>query len=400
MTADALADAGPELPEQPVPLAAALPLQRGAPPPPGPLASVPRLRILHVTEALGGGVVTALQAYVRLTPQFEHLILAHRDNPFYRPNWLDDEVEFLELPAGSKLAQARAVARAVRSVQPDVVHAHSSWAGLYVRALPVSRHRIVYTPHCFAFERTDVGPRARQAFRAAEAALGPRTGHLLGNGRREVELARRLRTVRQRTSLLVTPFHDGGVPADRRMGVPRPRSGGTTVVATTGRAVPQKGIDFFLAVRAVWERSDPPTERVEWRWIGGGEPAAEQRLRDAGVVVTGWLPREEVVHRLRGADVYLHTAEWEAGYPLSLLEAGALDLPLVVRAIASLLDLPLPLAHTPEQAAAQLRGLLDPRARSHAAAATRSWIAELSGTPDHQRLGSLYRAAAAAGARR
>ncbi len=353
-----------------------------------------RLLVLHVTESLGGGVVTALQVYVRLTPQFEHMILAHRDNPYYQPNWLDDEVEFIELPAGSKVAQVRTVARTVRRVQPDVVHAHSSWAGLYVRVLPLPRHRIVYTPHCFAFERTDAGPMARRAFRVAEGALGPRTGHLLGNGRHEVELARRLRTVRWATSLLVTPFHDGGVPADRRIGGPRPRSGGVTVFATTGRAVPQKGVDFFLAVVAAWATSASATDRVEWQWIGGGEPAAEQRLRDAGVVVSGWLPREEVVHRLRGADVYLHTAEWEAGYPLSLLEAGALDLPLVVRAIASLVDCPLPLAHSPEQAAAQLRSLLDEPTRTSAAAATRSWIAELSGTSDRQRLGNLYRAAA------
>jgi glycosyltransferase involved in cell wall biosynthesis len=111
-------------------------------------------------------------------------------------------------------------------------------------------------------------------------------------------------------------------------------------------------------------------------------------------VVSGWLLREEVVHRLRGADAYLHTAEWEAGYPLSLLEAGALDLPLVVRAIPSLVDLPLPLAHSPEQAAAQLRSLLNEPTRTSAVAATRSWIAELSGTPDREQLSSVYRAAA------
>lgn len=371
-----------------------LPVERSQPPRPSTAVDASRLRVLHVTESLGGGVVTALQAYVRLTPQFEHVILAHRDNPYYRPNWLDDEVEFVELPAGSKVAQVRTVARTVRRMQPDVVHAHSSWAGLYVRALPLPRHRIVYTPHCFAFERTDVGPRAQRAFRVAEAALGPRTGHLLGNGRHEVELARRLRTVRWATSLLVTPFYDGGVPADRRIGGPRHRSGGTTVFATTGRAMPQKGVDFFLAVLAAWATSAPATDPVEWQWIGGGEPAAEQRLRDAGVVVSGWLPREEVVHRLRGADVYLHTAAWEAGYPLSLLEAGALDLPLVVRAITSLVDLPLPLAHSPEQAAAQLRNLLDEPTRASSAAATRSWIAELSGTSDRERLGNVYRAAA------
>lgn len=335
------------------------------------------LRVLHVTESLGGGVTTAIQAYVRMTPECEHVIVANRESPYYRRNWLDDEVEFLPLPASGKLSQLAAVARAVRATRPDVVHAHSSWAGVFVRLLPFLRScRIVYTPHCFAFERTDVGGVQRLLFQLAEAVLGVRTGYLLGNGRHEVALARQLRTVRRASSLLVTPWQAEAVPRDRRS-TPRPRqSERPMVVATSGRAVSQKGVDFFLDVVRLWPETAGAHNvgAITWQWLGGGTPEAEQRLARAGVRVSGWLQQQEVVHRLRGVDVYLHTAEWEAGYPLALMEAAALDLPLVVRSIPALQDLPLPLARNPRMAAEQLVGLLDPRRRAEASARTRAVV--------------------------
>jgi glycosyltransferase involved in cell wall biosynthesis len=352
--------------------------------------------VLHVTESLGGGVTTALQSYIRLTPEFDHFIIANRQSPFYRQNWLDDEVTFLELPTEGRLAQTRAISRAFRQVLPDVVHAHSSWAGLYVRLLPsISSSRIVYTPHCFAFERTDVGPLARLVFRVAEFALGIRTEYVLGNGPREVKLAKGLRTVRNVASVLVTPWQSDGMGRDRRSVLRDPEPQRPLIIATTGRAVQQKGVDFFLAIVASWPLLVPEgVTTVEWHWLGGGEPAAERRLRQAGVHVSGWLPQDIVVHRLRGAAIYVHTAEWEAGYPLALMEAAALGLPLVIRSIPALEDLPLPLAHTPWEAAEQVCALLDEKTRVAASEETRKWAQRLQESSGRARLAGIYRAVA------
>jgi glycosyltransferase involved in cell wall biosynthesis len=52
-------------------------------------------------------------------------------------------------------------------------------------------------------------------------------------------------------------------------------------------------------------------------------------LEKSGVEVTGWLPKESGLSVLAGASVYLHTARWE-GFPVSLLEAVAIGVPVVV----------------------------------------------------------------------
>ncbi|XGU19402.1 glycosyltransferase [Rhodococcus sp. 3Y1] len=60
--------------------------------------------------------------------------------------------------------------RMVRRGDFDVLHLHSSLAGL-ARIIPGHRAGIVYTPHCYAFERTDVSPLARVLYKSVERGL-------------------------------------------------------------------------------------------------------------------------------------------------------------------------------------------------------------------------------------
>ncbi|MDN5548346.1 MAG: glycosyltransferase, partial [Rhodococcus sp. (in: high G+C Gram-positive bacteria)] len=58
----------------------------------------------------------------------------------------------------------------VRRGDFDILHLHSSLAGL-ARIIPGHRAGIVYTPHCYAFERTDVSPLARVLYKSVERGL-------------------------------------------------------------------------------------------------------------------------------------------------------------------------------------------------------------------------------------
>ena len=74
---------------------------------------------------------------------------------------------------------------------------------------------------------------------------------------------------------------------------------------------------------------------MRFRWIGDGDEDLREVLEDAGVEVTGWLDRAELRRTLLASDLMLHTATWE-GFPVSVVDAAALDLPVVARAIAPL----------------------------------------------------------------
>ena len=137
-------------------------------------ASAARPVILHVLESYGAGSARAAEGFAAATPEFRHVVLRHRrdgESVDGQAERAFDEV--LDLPA-APLAAMRTIRRTVRRIVPRRIHAHSSYAGAYVRlALPrgVARRAVVYSPHCFAFERQDLPAPARAAFRVVERAL-------------------------------------------------------------------------------------------------------------------------------------------------------------------------------------------------------------------------------------
>lgn len=300
------------------------------------------LRVLHVVEAFGGGVATVVEDYVRSTPEHDHMLLAYRRPDVQTGDALASLVsENLPLPSGLS-GQWREVRRQVRRLRPDIVHAHSSFAGALTRlGLPGRRTSTVYTPHCFAFERRDLSPAVRAAFWASEAVFSFGGRWVAAVSDREAQLARALPG---RPTAFVVPQL---APELTHIASPRPGSSHFKVVAS-GRLLPQKDPAWFTAVTREGRRLMPSST---WTWIGGGTPQQEAAVRASGAAVTGWIPRAACLQELRSADVYLHTAAWE-GAPMSIFEATALGLPVIARRIPALESLGLPaLAEDPATAA-------------------------------------------------
>jgi glycosyltransferase involved in cell wall biosynthesis len=348
------------------------------------------LQVLHVVESLGSGVATALEGYIRNTPGHVHTVLAWRRDGAHTGDALDRlAAAMLSLPPG-RLAQLRAVRRHVAQLRPDVIHAHSSYAGLYVRLLRRPGRSLVYTPHGFSFERRDVSAAFRGVFWLTEALLSLRGACVAAVGPREARLAERLPG---RQLVLYVP----NVADDLQLAKSTPdhRTGetGRLRAAAMGRITAQKSPGFFRSAASLSQKFGLP---IDWVWVGGGDPEDEQALREAGVLVTGWCSRSAALGWLSTADVYVHTAAWE-GAPLSVLEAAALNLPILARRSAALEALGLePLYDTPEAIVAATKALFDERHREHLRARSQRLL-ERHG-PDAQRrmLEHLYAVAAEA----
>jgi glycosyltransferase involved in cell wall biosynthesis len=324
-----------------------------------PPTSSDRPHVLHVVESLSSGVATAIEDYLRSTPGCRHTVLAWRRGEAQTGDRLDVLAsELLPMPPG-RAAQARSVRRHIKRLRPDIVHAHSSYAGLYVRAFTSQPARsLVYTPHGYSFERRDVPRPVRALFWLVEALLSFRGATVAAVSPREARLAAGL-PGRQRVTYLP---HVVGVGQPVGPG-PSPDADGplSLRLAALGRIAPQKDPQFFR--RAVL-LSRPTALPIKWIWIGGGDPSAELALRQAGVHVTGWVSRAEALGWLATADVYVHTATWE-GWPVSLLEAAALGLPCVARRSAALAMLdPELLFDTPQELVELVRSLTDERRRT------------------------------------
>jgi glycosyltransferase involved in cell wall biosynthesis len=332
------------------------------------------MKVLHITEALGGGVQSAIRLYTEATPHLTHFVLGRE-----RANEDTGEltsVSSVQLVPGSKSRFLRTIRQHVRRIDPDVIHLHSSIAGI-ARVSRLGGRPVVYSPHCFAFERTDLPRVARAVIRSIERFLVTRTDCVFGVSPHEVVLAKQLGAG---SALLVPNFVTGGQSYDRQPGV------GTRVIST-GRIGAQKDPAMYAEIA----RRLP---HLQFFWIGDGEPELKARLEGAGVHCLGWCSREDVDRYLRSADLYLHTGAWEAA-PIAVAEAVATGLPVLSRSIESMASLGYSLAgSTPDEIAKTVDEFFrSPELRSSTVSATRQIAEQYEGAKMAETLTKGYRLA-------
>jgi glycosyltransferase involved in cell wall biosynthesis len=211
--------------------------------------------------------------------------------------------------------------RLMNQEQPDVVHLHSSKAGVLGRVaawLSGCRAHVFYSPHGFAFLRQDVSAIKQKLFLWFERLAAMLGGTLVACSKSEADLAEkkvhhpRVHLVENATDLSQVLRSSGG--AD-----------GCIRVLNAGRVCYQKGPWRFSAVAIAC--ADLPAQFV---WMGGGDMACTLLSAHApNLQLTGWLTHAEVVQQLAQADVFLMPSLWE-GMPLALIEAQAAGIPAVV----------------------------------------------------------------------
>lgn len=302
------------------------------------------MRVLHVIEATIGGtrrhVVDAV-AGLNARGVDVSIVAACVREPAFRADLeaLErDGVEVFELPMtrsirpGADLRHLRLLEVHLRHERPDIVHTHSSKAGVLGRLASMSCEigRRVHTPHTFAFLFEDMfGPLKRGVFRALEQHFAGATERSIAVSAGEAETMRdsgvvppdRIRVVPN--GIDPAPWMQAR-PADlAALGVPA----GAPVVVVAGLLNVAKGQD--LAIRAL---AMPGAERVRLLLAGHGELANElqELAREVGVAervhFLGW--RDDVPALFAAADLVCLPSRWE-GMPYVALEAMAAGKPVV-----------------------------------------------------------------------
>jgi hypothetical protein len=159
------------------------------------------LRILHVVEVFGGGVGTVVKTLAeRQAEAGERVAIAHGrcpETPAEVRAFVAEEVELFELPwqrrsIGEQLRARRALRALADEWGPDVVHLHSSFAGMVGSLALPKKVPSVYTPHGYSFTMRDRGVGKRAAFRALERFTASRVDAVGGVSEAEAVDARRV----------------------------------------------------------------------------------------------------------------------------------------------------------------------------------------------------------------
>ncbi len=335
-----------------------------------------RRRVLHVTECYAGGVSKAVDTLVDLAPDVDHHLVWSGDE---EPTHASGYRSLHRMPRAPWAAIAE-VRRAVHRLKPDIVHAHSSWAGVYTRVTRVDAP-VFYEPHCYKFDdMAQPGP-IRYAFRLAEKMLTSRTVKTVVLSPHEEALAHSL------GSKVATHFLPNVASV-----LPTAENGPTgfktdRTVMMIGRLSAQKDPDFFAKMA---RHARDFSARIHFLWVGDGDRSTRHRLEDAGVEVTGWLSKAGLARVLARPALYFHTARYE-GFPLSILDASAFEHPVAARKLPAFDGFGIPSATSPLSSAQLVSRILDGTgAHDAAVTASRNLNEKMSREAQRRALIDLY----------
>lgn len=272
--------------------------------------------ILHIVEAFGGGVVTYLNDLTRgQCNNMYKVYIAYGmryETPANFKQMFDKRITWIEIKNFRKeigmhdYKAYKELKYIQKLLKPDIVHLHSSKAGVIGRLLPESKCTpLFYTPHGFAFLMKNVSPLKRCFYRIVEFACA-KLSHATTIACSEGEY-REARKLDKRATFV----NNGISPKELQPYLGASEKKLPPTVCTIGRILPQKNPAFFNRIAEL-------LPSVRFVWIGDGE--LRHLLTAPNITVTGWTDRNEAMERLAKADVFLLPSLWE-GLPISLLEA-------------------------------------------------------------------------------
>lgn len=273
-------------------------------------------KILFVVESMGGGVFTYMVGLANELSKNYDIYIAYAVRPQtpvdYRDHFnssihlieVKNFTRFISLMKDIKaLFEIKMIAREVR---PDIIHLHSSKAGVIGRmAFNGKNISLFYTPHGYSFLMENYGLAKRTLFKVIEAFCAKCNCTTIscsyGEHQETLKLTKRAAYVNNGINM---------EELDRILETVEVKAHPFTVF-TSGRICYQKNPALFNHIA----ESMPD---VHFLWIGDGELRRE--LKAKNIEVTGWVDRSEALRMSMNADIFLLTSLWE-GLPISLLES-------------------------------------------------------------------------------
>lgn len=274
-------------------------------------------KLLHIVEAMGGGVFTYIVELSNQLVEKYDIYIAYATRPQTPENfrdYFDDRIKLIEVENFSRsvniLSDVKAffeIKNIVKKINPDVVHLHSSKAGALGRwCINGRKIPMFYTPHGFSFLMADQNKLKLKIYKAIEKVCSFRKCTTIACSKGEYIEAKSLNKK--------ATYVNNGInikELEKNIETIQKKNSDNFTVFTLGRICYQKNPELFNSIA----KSMP---NVKFLWIGDGE--LRNKLTSENIEITGWVDRETALKYALSADVFMLTSLWE-GLPISLLEA-------------------------------------------------------------------------------
>ena len=278
-------------------------------------------KILYIVESFGSGVFSFLVDLTNGICNDFDITIAYGVREETLDNFKDyfnDNIKFIKVENFTRninpskdLKALKEIKKIVKEVKPDIVHLHSSKAGVLGRlAVNGNKMKMFYNPHGFSFLKQDDSKLKRVIYWSIEKimAIWNRKCTIIGCSNGEYQEAKKL----NKNAICI----NNGIDIDKldketANFKEKEIDFNHLKICTVGRIGYQKNPSMFNKIAESFPN-------FQFTWIGDGD--LKNELTSPNITITGWKTREEVLKILNEQDVFILPSLWE-GLPISLLEA-------------------------------------------------------------------------------
>ncbi|CAI6082062.1 O-antigen biosynthesis glycosyltransferase WbnH [Paenibacillus sp. JJ-100] len=283
------------------------------------------MKILHIGEYVVGGVATYVNELVSYQRErFDVYVLMSDYNSAKDFDLEPERILRYSYKRHPKhfFSAMRQIHQAIRRIKPDIIHVHSSFAGMLARGLFFFTPRkasVFYCSHGWSF-LMDTKPLHKKAYFMMEKLLEFKTDFIVNISKYEMEQSIRLGMSTGKSRFVYSGLRDRKPNKQTELPQAIVQSEEDTSMIRllfVGRYDRQKGLDLLLEV---FRQYPELQQHIQLYIIGDSVLEKNEWTFTDNMIRLGWVNNAEIDHYYEQCDAIIMPSRWE-GLPLVALEA-------------------------------------------------------------------------------
>lgn len=294
------------------------------------------MKILHVGEYVNGGVATYLRTLLSGLQKYDdvenYLLISNYKS---QQGWEDITKKVFYYKYKRSISNIflaiKQIHAVIEDVNPDIIHVHSTWAGLFVRLPYLFRKRkskIIYQSHGWAF-LMDTSNYKKNIYALVEKILSIPTDKIINISNYEQNQAIEYGLNKNKMVMIYNGVEDKINKSNLKLNWDNNKIN----LLFVGRLDRQKGLDLFLDVYDKMK-----LENIHLYVIGTS--VLDDNLPKSTKYVTylGWVDNKDIDAYYQACDVVIMPSRWE-GFGLVAIEAMRNSKPVIASSAGALPEL-------------------------------------------------------------
>jgi len=281
------------------------------------------LRVLHIGEYVKGGVATYINEVVSYQDKSldisEVFLLASKKNSDKKFGMKKENILFYEYDRKVKFffSAMKQIRRVIKEVNPDIVHVHSTFAGVFLR-LPLfftfktRSYKVVYCSHGWSF-LMEASKFKKIVYSLIEVVLAKKTDRIINISLHEYNKSIEHKLPKEKSIVIYN-----GISVEKKLlknNINIHLDNSKINLLFVGRFDQQKGLDILIN----YFKNNKPTDIILYT-IGSEVLGDVKQALPSSIVNFGWVDNDMIDSYYEKFDALIIPSRWE-GFGLVALEA-------------------------------------------------------------------------------